>query len=188
MFWAPKSKTFKVIKLKGQTDSSIKMCAMCQALFTLQTDEGFFMVSIQWETLTWKDIESYWYRRLLTVLSWQSHRDRIEKYCLVKLWKKLNVLSELTSNWKSSLLIYWKAYNYDFLLFRKIEKLNCLKFASRCHSISKMLLNFLVRFLFFFYFEVFQLDMEWHRDYLKGFTLKWIHVNIVGRFWLPSEL
>ena len=47
MFWAPKSKTFKVIKLKGQTDSLIKMCVMCQVLFTLKTDEGFIMVSIQ---------------------------------------------------------------------------------------------------------------------------------------------
>ena len=37
MFWAPKPKTFEVLKLKCKIDSLIKMCATCQVLFALQT-------------------------------------------------------------------------------------------------------------------------------------------------------
>ena len=40
--------------LKGQTDSSFKMCAICQALFTLQTDG--FLLQYKWIILALMDI------------------------------------------------------------------------------------------------------------------------------------
>ena len=36
-----------------------KMCAICQALITLQIDKGFFMVSIQKETILWNYFKPY---------------------------------------------------------------------------------------------------------------------------------
>ena len=39
---------------KGQTDSLFKMCAICQALFTLQTDG--FLLQYKWNILALMDI------------------------------------------------------------------------------------------------------------------------------------
>ena len=62
--------------------------------------------------------------------------------------------------------------NYDLLLFRKIEKLNSLKFSFTVPFCFENVVEFPRTVSAFFDLEKFQLDMEWHRDYLKGFTSK----------------
>ena len=62
--------------------------------------------------------------------------------------------------------------NYDLLLFRKIEKLNSLKVLLMVPFCFENVVEFFIAVSAFFDLEKFELDMEWHRDYLKGFTLK----------------
>ena len=77
--------------------------------------------------------------------------------------------SQVIENFRSELT---EKLNYDFLLFRKIEKLNSLKFSFTVPFYFENVVEFSSTFSAFFDLEKFQLDMEWHRDYLEGFTLK----------------